>query len=55
MTDNREPQRGRRPQPIPGPDDPAVFIDTPERDPAGRHLIPVGIALAIMIVAWWGL
>lgn len=57
MTDKREPPIDDRPPDMPNPDDPAIFVDTPERDPVrgSQHLVFVLIALVIMVVVWWGL
>lgn len=57
MTDSREPPLEERPPEVPGPDDPAVFVDRlePEPDPDRGHLVFVGIALLLMVLAWWGM
>ncbi len=56
MTDKREPPIDDRPPDMPHPDDPAIFVDTPQRDPdRGQHLIFVAVALVIMVVVWWRL
>ncbi|OWK28177.1 hypothetical protein [Sphingomonas mucosissima] len=56
MTDHPPPPGDDRPPGMPHPDDPAIFVDKPERDPeSGRHLIFVAIALITMVVVWWGI
>lgn len=55
MTDNREPPLEEPPPDLPNPDDPVTFLDKPERDPYRGHLIFVGIALVLMVLAWWGM
>ncbi|WP_156455582.1 hypothetical protein [Sphingomonas sp. CCH5-D11] len=56
MTDQPWPPERERPPGMPHPDDPAIFVDQPERDPGGgRHLIFVAIALVTMVLFWWGI
>jgi hypothetical protein len=55
MTDRREPPLEAPPPDLPNPDDPVTFVDRPERDPDRGHLIFVGIALVLMVLAWWGM
>lgn len=55
MTDRREPPLEEPPPDLPNPDDPVTFVDQPERDPDRGHLIFVGIALVLMVLAWWGM
>lgn len=55
MTDHPRPPKPDEPRRGPRPDDPAIFVDQPERDPAsGRHLVFVAIALVTMVLFWWG-
>ena len=55
MTDWREPPLEDLPPGVPDPDGPPQFVDAPERDPGRGHLIFAALALALMVVAWWGL
>lgn len=55
MTDRREPPLEAPPPNMPDPDAPAVFVDAPERDPDRGHLMFVGLALVLMLLAWWGM
>jgi hypothetical protein len=55
MTDRREPPLEDLPPGVPDSDGPPQFVDAPERDPGRGHLIFVALALALMVVAWWGL
>ena len=54
MTDQREPPLDERPPDLPYPDDP-IRLDPPERDPYRGHWLFVALALAIMVLAWWGM
>jgi hypothetical protein len=55
VTDRREPPLDELPMNVPDPDGPTMFVDAPERDPERGNLIFVGIALVVMVLAWWGL
>lgn len=54
MIDPREPPLNPPPPDLPDPDDPAVFVDKPERETATGHLTFVAVALFLMVIAWWG-
>jgi hypothetical protein len=55
LTDRREPPLEEPPPNLPDPDAPAVFVDAPEREPDRGHLMFVGLALVLMLLAWWGM